>query len=272
MSKFIDTLDRLSRSEPQPIGFRVTHSVSPKPKIQLVASLAEENAESLADHVAGADAGLLRIAKPGPGAKALQKISQAVSDIPWGGWLQDGGPREVKGIAKVGGDFVVFPATTTPLAILQDDEMGKILEVEASLGEGLLRAANELPVDAVLIAGEQGDDFLLTWQHLLLFRRFADLLTIPLLVSIPSKVTADELQALWEAGIKGVVVAVTAGQPQDRLKELRQIIDKLAFPSPHKREKTEALVPRIGMEPSRASAEEGDEEDEEEYFHTGATR
>lgn len=272
MSKFIDTLDRLSRSEPQPIGFRVSHSVSPKPKIQLVASVAEESVDGLTEQVAGADAGLLRIAKPGSGAKALQKISRAVPDIPWGSWLQGGSPKEIEGITKAGSDFVVFPATHTPLAILHSDEVGKILEVEASLSEGLLRAANELPIDAVLIAGEQGDDFFLTWQHLLLFRRFADLLTIPLLVSIPSKVTADELQALWEAGIKGVVVEVGVGQPQDRLKELRQAIDKLTSPSPHKREKAEALVPRIGMEPSRAMAEEADEEDEEEYFHPGATR
>ena len=63
MSRFIDKLNRLSRAEPQPIGFRTTQPTSPKPKIQLVASLAQESAESLADYVAGADAGLLRISK-----------------------------------------------------------------------------------------------------------------------------------------------------------------------------------------------------------------
>jgi hypothetical protein len=76
-------------------------------------------------------------------------------------------------------------------------------------------------------------------------------------------VTADELQALWEAGIEGVVVEVSAGQPQDRLKELRQVIDELAFPSTRQREKAEALVPRIGKEPGGTIVEE--EEEEEEY-------
>jgi hypothetical protein len=163
---------------------------------------------------------------------------------------------------KVGCDFVVFPATNTPLAVLQNDEVGKILEVEASLNEGLLRAANELPIDAVLIVGEEREDYFLTWQHLMLFQRFADLLTKPLLVSIPSKVTAGELQALWEAGVDSVVVEVGAGQPQDRLKELRQIIDKLAFPSPRRREKVEALLPHIGREPDIATTEEEEEEEE----------
>ncbi len=267
MSNFIENLRHLSRTEPQPIGFRATQSVSPKPKIQLVASLAQDNVESLADHVAGADAGLLRITKLSSGAKTLQKISKAMSDIPWGGWLQDSGPGEIEQITKVGCDFVVFPATNTPLAILQNTEMGKILEVEASLNEGLLRAANVLPIDAVLISGEQRDDFILTWQHLMLFQRFADLLTKPLLVLVPSKVTADELQALWEAGVKSVVVEVSVEQPQDRLKELRQVIDELAFPSTRQREKAEALVPRISQEPGGAIAEE--EEEEEEYTLEG---
>ncbi len=261
MSRFIDKLNRLSRAEPQPIGFKATQPVSPKPKIQLVATLAQEDVEHLADCVAGADAGLLRISKISSGAKTLQKISQAFSDIPWGGWLQGSDPGGIEKMMKAGCDFVVFPTTNTPLAILQNDEVGKILEVEASLGEGLLRATNELPIDAVLIAGEQREGYFLTWQHLMLFRRFADLLTKPLLVSVPSNVTANELQALWEAGVDSVVVEVTVGQPQDRLKKLRQVIDKLAYPSPRKREKAEPLLPRISTETSIATAEEEEEEE-----------
>jgi len=264
MSKFIDKLNRLSRGESQPIGFKARQLVSPKPKIQLVAALAQESAENLADSVAGADAGLLRISKLSSGAEALEKISQAISDIPWGGWLQGSGLEEIKRMTKAGCDFMVFPATNTPLTILENDDVGKILEVEASLGEGLLRAVNELPVDAVLVADTSREGDFLTWQHLMLFRRFADLLTKPLLVSIPSEVTAGELQALWEAGVDGVVIEVRVGQPQDRIKKLRQVIDKLDFPSPRRREKREVLLPYIGRETGIATAEEEEEEEEEE--------
>ncbi|MFC1861893.1 hypothetical protein ACFLT4_01495 [Chloroflexota bacterium] len=261
MSKLIDKLSRLSRAEPQPIGFKAAQSVSARPKIQLVASLDQESAERLVDHVAGADAGLLRISKLSSGAKTLQKISQAVSDIPWGRWLSGSGLGGTKQITKAGCDFMVFPASNTPLAMLQNDDVGKILEVEASLADGLLRAASELPIDAVLIDGVQGKGDFLTWQHLMLFRRFADLLTKPLLASVPSGVTAGELQALWEAGVAGVVVEVGAGQPQDRLKELRQLIDKLAFPARRERGKVEALLPRIRTETGIAAAEEEEEEE-----------
>jgi len=61
---------------------------------------------------------------------------------------------------------------------------------------------------------------------------------------VPSNATANELQALWEAGVDGVIVEVGAGQPAGRL---REVIDKLAFPSSRKRE-VETLLPYIGGE------------------------
>ena len=180
-------------------------------------------------------------------------------DIPWGGWLRDTGSAGIKQLAKIDSDFLVFPAANTPLAILQNDKVGKILEVEASLNEGLLRTVDELPVDAVLLAGEMGEANFLTWRHLMLFQRFVDLLAKPLLVSIPAKVTANELQTLWEVGVNGVIVAVGAGQPAEKLKELRQAIDKLTYPSPRKPRKAEALLPYIGQDKDTVVTEEEEE-------------
>ncbi len=256
MSRFIDKLNQVSRGVPQSMGFRKAQPVSEKPKILLIASLAETSVCGLADYVVGADAGLLPIPKLSSGAKTLKEMSQAVPDIPWGGWLRNIDGGGIKQMAKAGCDFVVFPAANTPLAILQNDEIGKILEVESSLSEGLLRAVNELPIDAVLITAEQQEEYRLTWHHLMLFQRFADLLTKHLLVSIPPNVTANELRALWEAGVDGVIIEVGAGQPADRLKKLRQVIDKLAFPSRRKRGKAEALLPHIDREASIVTEEE----------------
>ena len=256
MSRFIDKLNQVSKAMPQPMGFGVAQPVSPELKLLLIASLAQANADGLAEHVAGADAGLLTISTLSSGAKTLQEICQVASDIPWGVWLRDIDRGEIKQIVEVGCDFVVFPAANTALAILQDDELGKILQVEASVGEGLLRAVDELPVDAVLINGEQEGEYFLTWHHLMLFQRFADLLTKPLLVCIPSNVTANELQALGEAGVDGVIVEVGVGQPAGRLNELRQTIDKLTFPLPRKRGEAKALLPYISRETGIVTEEE----------------
>lgn len=256
MSKFIDKLNQASQTELQIMGFRAAKTVSPKPKMLLVASLAQADVSGVADYVAGADAGLLPVHEFNSGIKTIQKISKSVPDISWGGWLKDMEGGGIKQMLEVGGDFVVFPATDTSLAMLQDGEVGKILQVKVSLSEGLLRTINDLPVDAVLIAGDQEEDYFLTWHHLMLFRHFASLLAKPLLVSIPADVTAKELQVLWDGGVDGVVVEVGTGQPAGGLKRLRQVIDKLVLPSSRKQGKTEALLPYIGRERDVIAEEE----------------
>lgn len=261
MSKFIDKLKQVSQVEPQTMGFRAVQKISAKPGMLLVASLAQPAVSGLADYVAGADAVILPVPKTGSGVKTLQKVSQAVSDIPWGVWLEDEAKGGINQVTQAGCDFVIFPAANTSLDILQDDDdVGKILQVEASLSDSLLRTIDGLPVDAVLIATEQEEKGSLVWHHLMLFRRFASLLTKPLLVFVPSRVTSNELQALWDAGVDCVIVGVEAGQHAGGLKELRQTIDKLVSTPLRRRGKTEALLPYV----SRGTDVVTDEEEEEE--------
>jgi hypothetical protein len=259
MSKFIEKLSRLSQGTTQPIGFRPRQPTPPRPKIQLVASLNQEDTENFVNHITGADAALLRISNLSSGSQTSKKVSQAMADIPWGGWLKTSAQVGIGPLIKAGCDFVVFP-TSTPLTVFNKEEVGKIgkiLEVEASLSDGLLRVLNGLPIDAVFFAAEGKADLSLTWQHLMLFQHLGDWLTKPLLVPVPPKITGDELQTLWAAGVDGVVVAVTSELSPERFKELRQVIDELAFPAPHRREKQEPLLPRISVE----TAEEEEEEE-----------
>ena len=237
------------------MGFRAAAMAPSKPRMLLVAVVPQGDAEHLADIVAGADAGLLSMAKLGSGAKALEQMSQAVPDIPWGGWLKEIGKE---GVGKVGGDFIVFPAEKAALAMLDDEETGKILEVEPWLEPGLLRAIDSLPVDAVLIAAE--DKQFLTWHHLMLFQRCVNILSKPLLVLAPPEVTSGELAALWEAGVRGVVVKAGV---EGKIAGIRQMLDKLPVPSRDKRNKAGPLLPRMGVETGVVSEEEEEEEEEE---------
>ena len=256
MSKFIDKLNSVSQAVPRSMGFGSVQPVSLEPKLLLIANVTQDNVGRLSDYVGGADAGVLTISDLSSGVKILQQVCQSDPDIPWGGWLRDIDRRDIGQIVGVSADFVVFPATHTPLAILKNAEVGKILQVEASLGEGLLRTVDELPVDAALIAGEAEGEGFLTWHHLMLFQHMVNLLTKPVLVRIPPKVTAGELQVLWEAGVDGVIVEVGAGQPKERLKRLRQVIDKLTFPPQRKRGKTGALLPYVGKKSGIVAEEE----------------
>jgi hypothetical protein len=239
MSQFIDKLNSIASGGLAPMGFRAVGG-KPKPKMALVAHVA---ANAKAD---GADARLVSITKA---TKSLKK-PKSKSDFPWGGWLKEVSPEGVKRLGEGGADFIVFPAASVSNAVLEDDKLGKIVEVEASLDAGLLKALDDLPVDAVLIAEEKPS---LTWQDLMLFRRGANILTKPLLVVVSPDVTASELQALCEAGVAGVVAG-------GKIDKLRPMIDKLTSPKAGKRRKAEPLLPRIGGV-GTVSEEEEEEED-----------
>ena len=206
MSKFVDRLMQVSQGG-QPMGFRAAVEKAAKPRMLLVAAVVQ------AEIAAGADAGLLVVAK-GSGAKALERASEAVPDIPWGCWLKEGGQE---GVAA---DFVVFPAGSL---FFGGEKVGKVLEVEPSLEPSLLKMADELPVDAVLVAAETEP---LTWRDLMLIQRCATILNKPLLVSLSSEVTASELGALWEAGVRGVVVKAGA---KGKTAEIAKMLETLAI-------------------------------------------
>jgi hypothetical protein len=222
------------------MGFRAVGG-KPRPKMALVAHIVKVSAKPA---VAGADAILLSV--PKTGAKPPKALAK--SDVPWGGWLKEVSAAEVKRLGEGGADFIVFPAASVSSVVLEDDKLGKIVEIEAALDAGLLKAIDDLPVDAVLIAGEKPS---LTWQDLMLFRRGANILTKPLLVVVSPDITASELQALCEAGVAGVVAG-------GKIDKLRPMIDKLTSPKAGKRRKAEALLPRMGGGMGTVSEEEED--------------
>jgi hypothetical protein len=254
MSRFIAKLKQVTKSDTRQMGFRA-EAISARPRPLLVAGLTRLDGD-WKDEVAGADAGLLHVTASA--AKSLPKAMRLVPDIPWGVWLEGG---EVGPMVEAGSDFVVFPAADTPLAVPGGEGVGRVLLVEPSLSDGLLRTINQLPVDAVLVAGgpEAGS---LSWYHLMLFWRFAAVLSKPLLASVPAGVTADGLQALWGAGVDGVI-APAGGAAPGAFKGLRQLIDQLVFPSSRRRGKIEALLPHVAGEPEVAIGEEEEEEEEE---------
>lgn len=250
MSKFVDRLKQASGAVAQPMGFGRGKEASPESKILLVAGLARASADNLAELVAGADAGLVSISGSGGDAKILKQCAAAVPGIPWGGWLK-GSSRSVK---ESGCDFIVFPAKI-PLGVLEDARAGRILELEATLDEGLLKTIDELPVDGVLISSKK-ESLPVTWQQLMLFQRASRLLAKPLLVTVPPEVAAAELRMLWRAGVDGVVLEMGDGQASGGLGQLREAVNKLTFPSRVGRGKLGALLPKISGEAVSESEEE----------------
>jgi hypothetical protein len=216
----------------------------------------------MTDYVVGADAGLLRIPGPVPGTSTLKKAVPTTPDIPWGIWLEEAVQDEMKKAIKSGCDVVVFPVGAA-LTVSADASVGIIIQIDTSIAEGPLRTLNELPIDAVLVTLQLEGNSHLTWHQLMLLQRFGDIVSKPVLVSVPSGTGADELQLLQDAGVDAVVVGTGPDQPPGEVNRLRQVIDSLKTPTVRKRQGVDALLPRTGRD-VETMAEIEEEEDEDD--------
>jgi hypothetical protein len=80
-------------------------------------------------------------------------------------------------------------------------------------------------------------------------------------LTVPASVSRAELKALWDTGVDGVVIPVKTTKQAEKLKGLRQIIDKSDFTT-RPRKKVAALLPHISEETAAAIPDVEEEEEE----------
>ncbi len=255
MSKLIEKLRKLSQAAPHPMGFRTSKPVEASAKLLIIGRLIINSATPPTKMNTGADAVLLDVGKSETLIKDIQKMAKVLGDIPWGVYLEEGGSNMAT-LMESGCDFVVFSPTSRIPDLPQDEKTGKILQVESSMDDGLLRAVNDLPADAVLVTDTLDDNETLTMHRLMIYQHLANFITKPLLVPVSANISEAELKALQDAEIDGVMAEGTD------LKELRKTISKLPPRSVKKRDKTGVLLPHIGGETKAAPPDEEEEEDE----------
>ena len=254
MSKFVDKLQSLSKSSTTPIGFHPSASALKSPAMLLIAGLSGthvKKAKIAAD--VNTDAGL--ILSEGPSARIIKQIFEAVGDVPLGVFVKGMSEEKIGELASLGCDFVVFDIKAAA-AVLHKEEIGKFLMIEPSLDQGFARAINSLEVDGVFISSRSGDSFVAV-EHLLVCRRFVELLEKPVIMALPSVVTKAELTGLWQAGIDGVVAPST--QPGETLAELKKMIGDLPRGARGRRAKAGVKLPHYG---GGVTGEEDEEQEE----------
>ena len=186
------------------MGFRTSRAAETPATVLIIARVKINGTNPTVKSVPGADAMLLYADEPVLNAKNLPKTAKPLKDTPWGVYL-DESEEETAALAGAGCDFLVISPDSRVLAVPQDEKTGKILQVESSMEDGLLRAVNDLPVDAVLITDTMENNSPLVWHQLMIYRHLTAFITKPLLVPVPAAIGEVELKALWDAGIDGVV-------------------------------------------------------------------
>jgi hypothetical protein len=197
----------------------------------------------------GIDAVLLPIGDLEQEHEALSQLSQAAGDIPWGGLAKIVSREDMGQLVKLGCDFVVFTTNEVSASILAEDRLGKVLKIDNSLSDSLLRTIAYLPIDAVLLGAE--DESPLTLRQMMDYRRVVGLVGKPSLSVLSSGLSAADIRGLWDVGIQGVVLLLE----QQRLSQVRESIQSL--PSTRRvRKGTGVTLPFIG----EGSGEEEEEE------------
>ncbi len=246
MSKFIERLQQVMTPTVQSMGFMTAKAQCARPKIQLVLNVNGGKAKTPLKDAVGADA-IIFSNSAIDGAEAAAGMR-----------LVRGDAEEVAKAVKAGADFVVLPISGEVLA--PDKKLGKILQIEDSVSDIMLRTVGDLPADAVLLMENKENSLALTWQRLMLIRKFAALSGKPLLIEVLTDVKETELQQIWDAGVSGIVVRVDVEQAEAVSANLRQIIEKLTFPSKQKNGKNMAIVPAVSVA-AEAPKEDDDDDD-----------
>ena len=222
MSRLIDILKRTEKPSFQPMGFMASRRKEMEPRLRLIAAsgLDENDAPGL---IAASDAALFRMNKSTTAAGAVKIINNIKPDIPWGIYMEDINSGKLNSLVKAGCDFIVFPATGAVSDMPETEDIGKIIEVDSSLDDGILRALNDLPVDAVVITDslEQGTPLL--WHQLMIFQHLTNLITKPVIMLLSAGIGKAELRALWDAGIDGIIPETAPGST-DKIKTLRNCV------------------------------------------------
>ncbi len=250
VSKFAERLRRVYAGSTPSMGFRKSVEIE-DPILLIVADVTAAGAKMAKAIACDIDAGIVDC--QGLEASAFEQLAKAMGDVPLGIFLEGADNKdEIAKLIDLGSDFLVF-GLKTPLEIINKQWPGKILKIEPSLDQGLVRAINALPlsVDGVLISDEIS---LLTVERLLIYQRFAELLDKPLLVTLGSSVTEDELKSLYAAGVNGVVLS--QGLSQEAIAGLKKTIAGFSK-TVKRRVRSAALLPRLGgMVEAEAEVEE----------------
>ncbi len=258
MSDFIDKLKHASVSEPAPLGFR-TAQKAVKPRLLIIALLEKPDVLESVDITNVADACLFDTKKAAE-YKAVEKIAKSIKDMPCGCCISGNFNIDFE---KTAIDFVVFSDEMPAAALLKSEKTGRIVKVEDTMSSDMIRILDNMPQDAVFLDDQAGDKLPLTWQKLIDYKRFSAVSSKPLLISVPASLNADELQAIWDMGVNGLIVNIADAESLEELKKIRKTVESLLPPSRRKRDKSRAIVPQVHTEAPAVADDDDDEEEDE---------
>ena len=235
MSKLIDKLEMASQPAPKRMGFVTSAAEAATPPLVLVIRLDADSAGLIKDTSDSADAVILQTNSVDKNKTPFKDLGKLQDSIPWGVQINGMSLEAVGSVRDAGCDYLVFGIEDTPAAVLNEENIGKVLSIGLSLEDYLMRVLEDTPTDAVVIEVEPPER--LTVKDLMAYRSILSCVSKPVLVRTGMGIQEEELAALQNAGISGIVVEPRNGRDMKLVSKIRKAI--------------EALPPREAGEPRR---------------------
>jgi hypothetical protein len=242
MSKLAKKLRQISENAGQPLGFRMARQASGQ-QMALIVSLLRVDAGA-AKQLAQAEVDAILIHSQGSeGSRTLQGVTDKSGATPWGLWPEAASEECLKQLKEAGGDFLVIEAATASATLLQEEDVCKVLRVDLPQDESLAGTIADLPVDVVLLE-VKSEGSVLTVCDVMYCQWLVGLVDKPVLAAVQGELSEKEIQSLWEAGVRGLVVEFGEGQSQESVARLSQAIRAL-HPEARRRAGRKPVVPRL---------------------------
>lgn len=195
----------------------------------------------------GADA--LLVVAGGKGAKPPASNGVAVGVL-----LEDASVDGASAAREAGADFIVLGRDESEAAVLLEEQLGFVLDLQDEVSDIELRVIESLPVDAILAARVETP---LTLRRQLELRRLAGLAHKPLLLDVPPDIGGKELEALRDSGVAGVII--DGDKAADAAARLKEAIMAL----PARRKRRDDRGESVMLPQPSAGAHEHDDDDDD---------
>ena len=258
MSRLTDLLDRTQTSSPS-IGFAASRQAPAIPSIALIGRI---TAAELSDNpsLADAPADALLVTLDASDSAAVERVGQALKDTLWGARVGSVSTDDTVALKEAGCDFIVFDAEGTSAAVLNDDELGKVIAVgfdDPEFDEDEAKAIRTLDIDCALLTSPDGL-LPLTVQKLLGIQVMRATVRKRSILTAPGELSKSELETLRNVDVVGVVVSLAdTGEETQRLKD-----DIASLPRRRPQRGRSSSSPSVGFGGDSSSAQDDYDDDE----------
>ena len=220
MSRLTDLLDKTQTASPG-IGFAASRQAAATPSIALIGRVtaAELNEDS---NLSDLPVDALLVTLDASDSAAIGRVKDTLNGRLWGARVGSASTDDVKALKEAGCDFIVFDAEGTSAAVLNDDDLGKVIAVgfdDPEFDENEAKAIRTLDIDCALLTPPNGL-LPLTVQRLLGIQAIRATVRKRAILTAPAGLGKAELETLRNAGIAAIAVSLTdAGQEIEHIKD-----------------------------------------------------